>query len=105
MAKKKVVYISGPITGIKHYWRPFEKAEDELNADGCIALNPTSLPEGLTDADYLRICLAMLDSADEVLMLPGWQKSKGANIEWRYARYKGIPVRMFDEKEVPTSGR
>lgn len=104
MAKKKVIYISGPITGVDNYWKAFERAEEEINNGGDIALNPATLPSGLTGADYLRICLAMLDCADEILMLPGWLKSKGANIEYRAAMYKGIPVRIVDEKEVSEGG-
>ena len=89
--KKPVVYIAGPITGIERYWEPFEKAEDELEAAGFIALTPTRLPEGLTNDQYMRINLATIDSADAVLFLPGSDKSRGAMLEFHYCEYTGKP--------------
>ena len=88
---KKVVFISGPITGVERYWEAFEKAEDDLTARGFIPLSPSRLPMGMTNAQYLRICLAMIDSADAVLFLPGIHRSKGALVELRYTRYAGKP--------------
>ena len=35
----------------------------------------------------MRICFAMIDVADVVTFLPGWQESRGANVEWSYACY------------------
>lgn len=90
--KKKVVYISGPITGVERYWEAFEKAEEELEAAGYIALVPTRLPKGLTNEQYMRIDLAMIDVADAVLFLPGSGNSKGAFMEFQYCDYIGKPV-------------
>ena len=47
------------------------------------------LPEGLEKADYMRICLAMLDSADAIAPLLSWTRSDGAAIEMSLARYTG----------------
>lgn len=90
--KKPVVYIAGPITGVERYWEPFEKAEEELEAAGFIALTPTRLPLGLTVEQYMRIDMAMIDSADAVLLLPGWTGSPGALVEYNYCNYIGKPV-------------
>ena len=87
--KTKVVYISGPITGVERYWEAFEKAEEELEAAGFIALVPTRLPKGLTNEQYMRIDLAMIDAADAVLFLPGWKESAGALTENAYCVYTG----------------
>lgn len=89
---KKVVYISGPITGVPRYWEAFEKAEDDLSAAGFIPLSPSRLPEGLSNEQYMRIDLAMIDSADAVLFLRGWSGSKGACLEFEYSRYTGKPI-------------
>ncbi|MGS6498804.1 DUF4406 domain-containing protein, partial [Enterobacter hormaechei] len=35
--------------------------------------------------DYMYICFAMLRCADEMLMLPGWQKCWGASGEYNYS--------------------
>lgn len=91
MEKKKIVYIAGPITGVPNYWEPFEKAEDELTASGYIVLTPTRLPFNIDNASAMKICLAMIDQADAVYFLPGWNTSIGANFEMHYCKYFGIP--------------
>lgn len=89
--EKKVIYIAGPVTGVERYWEPFEKAQDELEAAGFIALSPTWQPKGMSNAQYMRICLAMIDSADAVLFLPDWYRSEGARVEQSYCAYVGKP--------------
>ena len=101
--RKKVVYISGPITGVERYWEPFEQAEDELEAAGYIPLTPTRLPKGLTNEQYMRIDLAMIDAADAVFFLPGWRESPGALTENTYCTYINKP--RFYYIESFTKGR
>ena len=81
------VYIAGKITGNENYRAEFAEAEEKLRELGHIPLNPAVLPEGLEKADYMRICLAMLDSADAIAPLPSWTRSDGAAIEMSLARY------------------
>ena len=89
--QKKVIYIAGPVTGVERYWEPFEKAQDDLEAAGFIALSPTWQPKGMSNAQYMRICFAMIDSADGVLFLPGWERSEGAQLELKYCEYTDKP--------------
>lgn len=91
MGEKKVVYIAGPISGVENYWEAFEKAEDELQAAGFIGLSPSRLPWGMTREQYMRICFAMIDSADAVLFLPGSYVSEGALLEYSYCKCIGKP--------------
>ena len=91
MGEKKVVYIAGPISGVEKYWEAFEKADDALQAAGFIGLSPSRLPWGMTREQYMRICFAMLDSADAVLFLPGSYNSQGAMLEYNYCGYIGKP--------------
>lgn len=100
--KKRSVFISGPVTGVERYYEAFEAAMDELSAAGFIPLTPSWQPQGLTNAQYMRICLAMIDTADAVLFLPNWPLSKGARLERMYCNYTEKPyAESVDElKEV-----
>ena len=85
-------YIAGKITGNERYREEFAAGEKKLRALGYIPLNPAVLPEGLEKADYMRICSAMLDSADAIALLITWTASEGAGIELSLARYTGKEI-------------
>lgn len=71
------IYIAGKITGDPKYRDRFRDEAEKLEALGHIVLNPAELPEGMSKAEYMRICFAMIDCADMVFLLPGWQGSPG----------------------------
>lgn len=98
MSKKKV-YIAGPMSGITGDNRDaFYKIDAKLEVRGFIPLNPACLPNGLTQGDYMDICLAMVRACDAVYLLPGWGKSEGAIVENAYAIKLGKPsVESVDE--------
>ena len=52
-------------------------------------LNPAEQPEGMSAADYMRICFAMLESADIAVFLEDYTESKGAMLEWQWCQYTG----------------
>ena len=81
------VYIAGKITGDPGYQDKFRDAEVHLHQRGHIVLNPAELPEGMSPADYMRICFAMIDVADTVVFLPGAADSAGARLEKAYCKY------------------
>ena len=85
------VYIAGKITGDPEYKEKFAQAELRLMREGHIVLSPAAAPEGMTPADYMRICLAMLDTADAVVFLPDWKESAGARLERAWCEYTGKP--------------
>lgn len=86
------IYIAGKITGDENYRAKFAAAEKVIASYGDIPLNPAALPEGLSSADYMRICMAMMDSADAVVLLPDWEQSHGATIERALCAYTGKRV-------------
>ena len=96
MADKRVAYIAGPMTGIQGKNRAaFCEAQAELEKRGYLVLNPAMLPDGMDGEKYMPICLAMVQQADVVWLLPGWENSNGARIEQQMAEYQGIPQRFF----------
>ena len=44
-------------------------------------LNPAILPDGLEQHEYMAICIEMVKMADQLVMLPGWERSAGARAE------------------------
>lgn len=94
----KKVYISGPITGTKDYLERFERVENELPLihQGVEVINPAkvnaNLPESTTWEEYMRMSLCMLSMCDGIYMMEGWQQSRGANLEYAYAKGMGITV-------------
>lgn len=92
------IYIAGKITGNKKYKEIFAQAE-RVYSKKYIVLNPATLPEGMSAADYMRICFAMIDAADLVAFLPGWRTSPGARLERAYCNYIGKSTIDFECKE------
>ena len=78
------IYIAGKITGDRKYRTKFREAAKALEALGHVVLNPATLPDGLDQADYMRICLAMLEAADLAVFLPDYRESAGAMIVWAW---------------------
>lgn len=86
------VYISGPITGHSNFKAVFAAYEAMLVAMGYIVVNPAAV-EQRPDwdwIDYMQYDLALLATCDYIYMLPDWQSSRGARIERRYAKRRGI---------------
>lgn len=102
--RKKVVFISGPITGVENYWEAFEKAEEMLEGLGYIALTPSRLPQGLTNAQYTHICMAMIDCADAVVFLPYWETSEGACLERKFCGYTNKPCVQIKDRDFLGGG-
>lgn len=91
MRKPLKVFLSGPISSrLETYKAEFDDAARIVSEAGHLPLNPATLPIGMENRDYMRICLAMLDSADLLLQLPGWGKSAGAIAERTVAMKTGV---------------
>lgn len=91
------IYIAGKITGDPGYREKFRKAAEELAKWGDTPLNPADLPEGMNPEDYMRICFAMIDSADAVIFLPDAKDSAGARLERAYCEYIGKEMEDWNE--------
>lgn len=102
------LYISGPITGTDDYMERFAAAQKELEEEGWTVINPalvnSNLPKDTEWEDYMRMAVCMLDMCEVVYFLDGWEKSRGANIEYGYAQAKGKDLMFQKEDEAEKSG-
>ena len=89
MPGRMKVYIAGKIFGDTAYLEKFKLAERAITEQDHIVLNPAILPEGMRPADYMRICMAMMESADVVAFLHDYEQSRGAQLEWAWCQYVG----------------
>ncbi len=90
------VYVSGPMSGINgHNFPAFNAAAEQLRAAGYEVENPADkgVIEGWEWEDYLRYDLVKLLECDEVVALPGWEQSRGAQLEVHVAQSLRMPVR------------
>jgi len=81
------IYLSGPITGNPDYPQDFAKWERWLTERGHQVFNPALLGEGLPNWEsYLRRDIPYVLKCDGVFAMPGWEGSKGAQLEIDVAR-------------------
>jgi len=92
----KKIYISGPISG-----RSLEEAKDEFSRYakkiGSMGMNPVNpfynnVKDDAPWETHMKADLKIMLDCDEVHMLPGWEKSKGAKIELRVAKDMGMTI-------------
>ena len=92
----KRIYISGPMTGHDdHNFPAFHAAAERFRQAGWEVANPAENFGGRTDlsrAVYLRLDLTMLSQCDAVAMLPGWEDSRGAKLEYMVAHELGCAI-------------
>jgi len=94
--KPKRIYISGPMTGLpEHNFPAFFAAEERLKKAGLQPMNPARNFGGDTErerSEYIRADLDLLLQCDGLAMLPGWEKSRGAKLEYLLAWELRLPV-------------
>lgn len=94
--RKPRLYLSGPMTGIKDHNIPaFNKAAGELRRAGYQVVNPPELdlkdPQRTWEG-CLRRDIKHEMSCEEIATLPGWKKSRGANLEIYIGKALSMPV-------------
>ena len=86
----KTVYISCPITGYERnvYETWLKIAEDMVEKQGHKAINPIKIAdETMSYGECIGITMTrLIDEADMVYFLRGWEKSKGCMLEFEAAK-------------------
>lgn len=101
MSKSRTIYLSGPMTGLPEFNYPrFNAVAEMLRAQGHVVYNPAEFqhhgvfPIRQAFAEYTAfIC----NRADTIVMLEGWENSKGANAEKALAENCQIDIILVDQ--------
>lgn len=91
-------YLSGPMTGIPDYNRPaFDEAAKELREQGYTVFSPSEVgprDQVMARAWYMRKDIQALLQSDAVMMLPDWEQSEGAKLEFEIAKQLELPIKF-----------
>lgn len=91
----KRVYLSGPMSGIPgHNFPAFMSWAQHLRAEGWDVVNPAEIAQ-VSQADWhacMRNDVRELATCDAIALMPGWERSQGANLELHIAHRLGMEV-------------
>ncbi len=98
-------YLAGPMSGIKDYNKPaFKRITKALRRQGFNILSPVEtdnkVPKDSKWADYLRKDLLLLAKCEGIILMPGWEDSRGARLEQSIVFALGLPCFTVEEHEV-----
>lgn len=88
--KRTKVFISGKVSGIEYYvaYQTFANADRRLSSMGYQVINPMKLCR--KHWSWLRCmakCLWAIMFCDKIYQLPNWKESRGARIEYKWAKF------------------
>jgi hypothetical protein len=90
------LYLAGPMSGYpKHNYPLFNRVATRLRAMGYHVFNPAENKDGgklRPRSFYMRLDIPALIESDAVVVLPGWEHSRGASLEVWLAIDLDMPV-------------
>ena len=101
------IYISGPITNNPNYHQQFSACVEFIKREGMYTpLNPVTQVCDILDRnnihapkwrDYMKAALIVMmqSGCKDIIMLKGYQDSKGALTEYEYAYFLGYRIHVF----------
>jgi hypothetical protein len=96
----KRIYVAGPMSGLPDFNYPaFHAAAEDLRALGYHVENPAdnTPPACGTWEGWMRKALAQIITCDAMAMLPGWERSKGAVLEFNVAVALGLDPKPIEQ--------
>lgn len=94
MAKRKKCYLSGPMAGIERWVMEaaFEEAEKVVRELKVEPISPlrNGLAADSSWEQHMKADVKLLMECDMIYMLDGWEKSRGARLEFNLAAELGI---------------
>lgn len=94
------IYIAGPMSGLPELNHPaFNAAAQELRDIGFDVVNPVDICKDKSAkwSDCMRADIAALVECDSIVLLPGWENSRGAQLELSIAKALGMPVHWYHD--------
>jgi nucleoside 2-deoxyribosyltransferase len=98
------IYISGPITGMPNGNREqFAKVAKALRDNGHLVVSPREINQGAspTWVSCMRNDLRAMMDCDSIILLEGYQNSKGAMLEMLVAASLGFHSFFMDGENLP----
>ena len=98
-------YIAGPMSGIEEFNHPaFNAKAAELRAAGEDVINPAEFdaeigPDQPWDVYLRRDLILLADQCNKIVLLDGWQNSRGANLERYVGEKLGMTIVYPDGEE------
>lgn len=99
MTRPRRIYISGPMSGLPDLNFPaFHRVEAQLLNFGFEVVNPAKLNPPDTSYDQcMKTDIREMLTCDTILLIPGWETSKGAHLELHIAHRVGMKAIVLPE--------
>jgi len=100
------LYLSGPMDNVEDFNHPlFHRVAQEFRNANFMVCNPAEFFEGDTTKErkeYMREAFKYVLEADTIVLLPGWEESKGARLEVAMANELDLSIMEYIEADDTT---